>query len=102
MKSITVIAEQLSGRALAAALPAAGVASAVVSRNPDSARGYAAMVNYQALRDPRRFSPNFRIDLLVEDAAVESVFDGFAVAYGAGLFSDAEMWVNEAAPEAAA
>jgi hypothetical protein len=32
---------------------------------------------------------------MVDEAAVETVFDAVSFAYGAGLFSDAEMWVNE-------
>lgn len=102
MKSVTIIAEQISDRALAAALPTRGIASVVVTRNPGPRRGDAGIQNYQALRNPRRFNANYRIDLLVEEAALESVFDGVSFAYGAGLFSDAEMWVNRDALAAAA
>jgi nitrogen regulatory protein PII len=32
--------------------------------------------------------------MVVEDNAVETVFDAISFAYGVGLLGDAEMWVN--------
>lgn len=94
MKTITIITEQITDRALAAALPTDGIASVSVTRGPAAAPGSAAV---RAFRNPNRFSPEFRIELVVADDAVESVLDGIDVAYGAGLFSDAEAWVQAAA-----
>lgn len=93
MKTITIITEQITDRALAAVLPTEGVASVSVTRGP-GARPATAV---RAYRNPNRFSPEFRIELVVEDAAVEPVLDGIDFAYGAGLFSDAEAWVQAAA-----
>ncbi len=102
MKSITIIAEQISDRALTAALPATGIASVAIKQNPGLGTGNSAVESYRALGNPRRFRANYRIELIVAEDAVESVFDGIAVAYGAGLFSDAEMWVDGGALASAA
>ncbi|MCB0939195.1 MAG: hypothetical protein KDB72_03030 [Mycobacterium sp.] len=103
MKSITIITEQVSAKALAAAMPTTGVASVFVNPNPAATpRDHRSMESYQALRNPRRFRPDYRIDVVVDDDAVDAVFDGVSFAYGAGLFTDAEMWVNQTAPAAAA
>lgn len=92
MRTITIIAEQISDNALAAALPARGVASVTVGRQGVDRRGEGE--GYRAFRNPIRFAPRHRVDLIVEDDAVEAVFDGISVAYAAGLFSDAEAWVD--------
>lgn len=92
MKNITIITEQVSDAALAAALPARGVASVAVGSAVRPA--LAPAETYRGFRNPNRFTPNYRIDLVVDDDAVESVFDGISFAYGAGLFSAAEVWVN--------
>lgn len=102
MKSITIVAEQVSDRALAIGLPTTGVISVVVDQTPGPETDNSLVASYRALRNPRRFRPNYRIDVVVEDGAVESVFDSVAIAYGAGLFSDAEMWVNADATASAA
>ena len=97
MKSIAILAEQVSDRALAAALPPKGIASVTISTSPH--RETTGMSDYHGFRSPTKFNPAFRIELVVEDEAVETVFDGISFAYGAGLFSDAEAWVS--APAAA-
>jgi nitrogen regulatory protein PII len=94
MKTITIVAERVTHQALAAAIPARGVASVEVRANRADVRGAAAKPGYQSLRNPSRFNPAVRVDLLVDDDAVESVFDGVSFAYAAGIFSDAEMWVE--------
>lgn len=91
MKTITIITDQITDRALAAALPAAGIASVAIRRG-GAARPEAAAI--RSYRNPARFAPRFRIDVVVEDAAVETVFDAIDLAYGAGVFSDAEAWVE--------
>jgi nitrogen regulatory protein PII len=100
MKNIAILAEQLSDRALAAALPSTGIASITISPDGSPRREAGARQNFHGFRNPARFSPSFRIDLIVEDEAVETVFDGISFAYGAGLFSDAEAWIT--GPAAAA
>lgn len=102
MKSIIIITEQLSDRSLNAALPAVGIASAVISHDRAHQSVGSAMENYRALRNPQRFRPNYRIELVVDEAAVDAVFDSVAIAYGAGVFSDAEMWVETGAVATAA
>ncbi|MGI9125335.1 MAG: hypothetical protein ACR2JM_11380 [Mycobacterium sp.] len=94
MKTITILAEQVSEKSLSAALPNRGVASVTISRDLLFGGEPSEMAAYRGFVKPLRFTPNYRIDLVVEDAAVEAVFDGVDFAYGAGLFSDAEMWVN--------
>lgn len=94
MKQITIIAEQISDESLAAVLPPAGVASVSVHRSPSLDTDRVCMENYRGFRNPGRFRPEFRVDLVVDDETVESVFDAISFAYGAGFFSDAEAWVN--------
>lgn len=96
MKTITIIAEQLSERALAAVTPSTGVVSVRVGTYRPAPRNDAVQ-RYQDFRNPTRFAPAVRIELLVDDAAVDSVFDAVSFAYGAGVFSDAEMWADTAA-----
>lgn len=99
MKTITIVTDQITDRALAAALPTEGITSMTIARGQAPRPGCAEIRRY---RTPHRFAPAFRIDLVVADDAVASVFDGIDVAYGAGLFSDAEAWVGEPAMPAAA
>lgn len=94
MKTITILAEQISDRALAAALPAAGVLSVAVSVTGSAAGTAIGSASYRRFRAARTFAANYRIDLVVDDDAVTSIFDGLDFAYGAGVFSDAEAWVN--------
>lgn len=94
MKTITIIAEQISDRALAAAIPTKGVESISVSENRTGTKDNVVADTYRCFRNPRRFSANYRIELVVDDAAVGTVFDGISFAYGAGVFSDAEMWLS--------
>ena len=102
MKIITIIAEQVTDESLTAALPATGISSLSVSTNrPSDGRGRAA-AGYRGFRNATRFAPNYRVDVVVDDDAVDTVLDGISFAYGAGLFSDAEVWVDSSAPAAAA
>lgn len=97
MKQITIIAEQISNESLAAVLPPAGIASVTVHRGRSVNVEEAAVENYRSFRNPDRFRPDFQVELIVDDAAVDCVFDAIAFAYGAGFFSDAEAWVNPSA-----
>ena len=61
MKNITIIAEQISDTALAAAIPARGIASVTVSRAAVR-RDAVANGTYRSFRNPNRFNANYRID----------------------------------------
>lgn len=101
MKTIAIIVEQLSERALAAVLPTTGVAS--VSIHTDLSRpGEDVVQNFHGFRNPARFRPGVGIELVVDDYVVDTVFDGLSFAYGAGLFGDAEAWVSAPAQALAA
>lgn len=99
MKTIIIRTEALTRLSLSAAVPAGGVMSVRVTPDLADSRNESVRESYQSYRNPRRFDPAFRIELVVEDAAVAAVFDAVSFAYGAGFFSDAEMWVE--APELA-
>lgn len=94
MRSIVIVTEQLSDAALAAAMPAKGVSVVSISQ----AAGWVATVGEaptsRGFHSTARFTPRHRIELAVEDDAVQAVFDGIDFAYGAGLFSDAEVWAG--------
>ncbi len=91
MKTVTIIAEQMTDRMLVAATPNSGVVSISVSQVHSRVRDAAEV---KAFRNPNRFDPHYRIDMVVEDDAVETVVDCVSVAYEAGFFSDAEVWVD--------
>lgn len=94
MKTVTIIAEQMTDRMLVAATPNRGVVSVRVSEAQSGLRDTAEV---RSFRNPNRFDPHYRIDMVVEDDAVETVFDCVSVAYETGFFSDAEAWVSTAA-----
>lgn len=94
MKTVTIIAERITDHALSAIVPTSGVASIEVSANRAGIGHPAAIQDYQSFRNPNRFSPAVRIDLLVDDDTVETVFDAVSFAYAAGILSDAEMWAE--------
>lgn len=90
MKTVTIIAEQMTDRMLVAATPVRGVVSVRVS---EVRPGLRTATEVRAFRNPNRFNPHYRIDMVVEDDVVETVFDCVSVAYESGFFSDAEAWV---------
>lgn len=96
MKTITIVTDQVSDAALTAALPAEGVASVTISPQNSKPRevGPAGVHRAFGAFPGSRFNPVYRVDLVVDDDAVDAVFDGISFAYGAGLFSDAEAWVS--------
>lgn len=96
MKTITILTEHTTDRGLAAAIPTAGVASVSISRSGLQSATLAAAAGYRSFRSAR-FSPQCRIDLVVDDAAVDSVIDCVSFAYGAGFFGDAEVWIDASA-----
>ena len=94
MKTITIITEQVSDKSLAAVLPTTGVSSVTVTEDRSAGWNAAAAENFHGFRNPRRFSPNYRIDVVLDDATVDVLFDSITVAYEAGFFGDSEAWVN--------
>lgn len=98
MKTITIITEQLSDKALAAITPIDGIRSVTI--NEDSSAGAAdrpggiAPETVHGFRNPVRFNPNYRIDVVLDDATVDILFESIATAYEAGFFADAEAWVS--------
>ena len=97
MKTITIITERVTDQSLSAVVPPSGVTSVSVRPNRADVRDTAPIEGYQSFRNPARFNPNVRIELLADDNAVDRVFDSVSFAYAAGLLSDAEMWVEEPA-----
>lgn len=94
MKNITIITEQASDESLARILPRSGVASVTVTRNR---RGHARTLEattadtFLSFRNPLRFNGVYRVELTVEDSAVEPILDAISFAHGAGVFGDAEV-----------
>jgi len=74
-------------------VPPRGVASVRISANHAGIDDVDA-ATYRSFRNPDRFKANYRIEMVVENDAVETVFDAISFAYGVGLLGDAEMWVN--------
>lgn len=100
MQTITIVTEKASEKELAAILPPSGIKSVTVTADRSGHRNTVAAQNFRGFCNPSRFSPNYRIELVVEDETVETVFDAIAFAYSTGFFNDAEAWVN--APAVAA
>lgn len=94
MKTVIILAERVTASSLSAVVPARGVRSVRFEHNLSDSWSEFATQGYRSYRSPLRFNPAVRIELLVEDEAVETVFDAVSFAYGAGFFSDAEMWIE--------
>ncbi len=94
MKTVVILTERLDQSSLSSVVPARGVSSVSVAHNRSDSRNGFVAEGYRSYRSPLRFNPAFRIELLVDDEAVETVFDAVSFAYGAGFFSDAEMWIE--------
>lgn len=97
MKTVIILAERLTQSSLSAVVPARGVRSVRVEEDLSDSGNQFVGQGYRSYRNPRRFNPAIRIALLVEDEAVAAVFDAVSFAYGAGFFSDAEMWIESPA-----
>lgn len=97
MKVITIIAEKISAEALSAALPTAGVTAVTVSETQSFHRDATSIESYRGRKIAQHFSVVYRVEVVVEDAALDAVISGIAFARGAGLLGDAKAWVT---PEA--
>ncbi len=95
MKIITIVTEKASDRELAAVLPPKGVASVAITRISGPRPPSAPVGSFRTFSNPNRFRAAYRVDVTVDEAAVETVFDAVSFAYGAGFLSDTEMWVND-------
>ncbi len=95
MKIITVIAQQVSAEALNTALPDDGIVSVSVSGTQAFSRSPASVGYYRGVKVPQHFTPMFRIELEVDDNAVDTTIDGLAFARSAGLFGDARVRLSD-------
>lgn len=95
MKIITVIAQQVSPEALNAALPADGLVAVTVTETQSFSRTAASVGSYRGVKVAQHFTPNFRIEIEVEDTAVGMAIDGIAFARSAGLFGDARVRLSD-------
>lgn len=95
MKTITIVTESITDRELTAAVPSTGVTWVDITRIGPVAVPTTAesRVSFRSAR----FHPEFRIDMVVDDDAVDAVIDSVSFAYGAGFFGDAEVWIGAAA-----
>lgn len=96
MKIITITAEQVSPEALNTALPADGVISVTVSETQSFSRTAISAGYYRGVKMPQHFTPVFRVEVEVEDFAVERVIDSIAFARSAGLFGTVRARLTEA------
>jgi nitrogen regulatory protein P-II 1 len=94
VKFITVIADQMSDKALAIALPAEGVTSVTVTESRAFSRSATAVESYRGRKIERHFSTVYRVELVVEDEAANRVIEGIAFARSAGLLGTAQAWVS--------
>ena len=98
MKLITVIAGQLSPEALSAALPTEGVLAVTVSETQSFNRTATSVETYRGRKVPQHFRAVHRIEIAVDDEALDAVIDGIAFARGAGLLGEATAWVTPESP----
>jgi nitrogen regulatory protein PII len=80
MKIITVIAQQVCADALDAVLPADGIISLTIGEAQSPIRSATSI---------------FRIELQIEDTAVDEVIEGIAFVRGAGLFGEARVRLSD-------
>ena len=95
MKIITVIAEQVSAEALNTALPAEGVISVTVSETQSFSRTATSVGSYRGVKVPQHFTPVFRVELEVENSAVDQVLEGIAFTRSAGLFGETRVRLSD-------
>lgn len=94
MKLITIVAEKISAEALSAALPTEGVTSVTVSETQSFSRKATAVESYRGRKIAQHFTTVYRVEVAVEDDALDAVISGIAFARGAGLLGDAKAWVT--------
>jgi hypothetical protein len=67
MKTVTIIAEQMTDRMLVAATPTGGVVSVMVREADSTLSDVTEIAGRRAFRNPTRFNPRYRIDMVVDD-----------------------------------
>lgn len=97
MKLITVMVEQASVEGLSAALPKAGVASVTVGEVERFERDAVSVETYRGVKFAKRTRPLVRVELLVEEHAVDYVMAGLSFAVSAGLMGPCKSaWITPA------
>ena len=87
MKLVTIMVEQASVEGLSAALPKAGVSSVTISEVERPGRDAKIAEHTTRL---------FRVELLVEEHAIDYVMAGFSFAVSAGLLGECKgAWISE-------
>lgn len=95
VKIITVIAERVSPDSLNAALQADGIIAVTVTEARAFSRATVSAGCYCGVKVAEHFTPNFRIELEVEDAAAGAAIEGIAFARSAGLFGKASVRLSD-------
>lgn len=99
MKVITVVADQISPEALSTALPADGIVSVTVDETQSFNRIASTVESYRGRKVAKHVTAAYRVEIVVEDAAVGAVIDGIAFVRGAGLLGDARAWISAEADD---
>ena len=95
MKLITILVEQSSVEGLSAALPQTGVASVTISEVERFSRDAVAVEVYRGTKIARHTTRQFRVEMLVEDHAVDYVMAGLSFAVSAGLMGECKgAWLT--------
>ena len=85
MKLITIMVEQPSAEGLSAALPRSGVSSVTIGEVERFEHDAVAIETHRGAKIAKSTSRQFRVELLVEDHAVDYVMAGLSFAVSTGL-----------------
>jgi len=97
MKLITILVEQASVEGLSAALPQTGVASVTISEVERFGRDAVAVEVYRGAKIAKHTTRQSRVEMLVEDHAVDYVMAGVPFAVSAGLLGECKgAWITPA------
>ncbi len=97
MKLITIMVEQPSAEGLSAALPRSGVSSVTIGEVERFEHDAVASQTYRGAKIARHTSRQFRVELLVEEHAVDYVMAGLSFAVSAGLIGAYKgAWITPA------
>jgi nitrogen regulatory protein P-II 1 len=97
MKLITIMVEQASVEGLSAALPKVGVSSVKIGEVARFERDAVAVEAYRGAKVAKHTRQQFRVELLVEDHAVDYVMAGLSFAVSAGMIGQCKgAWITPA------
>lgn len=97
MKLITIMVEQASVEGLSAALPKSGVASVTVGELERFERDAVSVETYRGAKIAKHTRRMFRVELLVEEHAVDYAMAGLSFAVSAGLMGSCKSaWITPA------